>query len=132
MNTEKKAKKETVKKTSAEKKADKKAPKKAAASTGPVKTYLYDVIKRPVITEKSTMASEQDKIVFQVCHKATKTDIKEAVEALFKVNVVKVNTLNVEGKLRTFRGRPGKMADVKKAIVTLQKGQKIDIAAGVA
>ncbi len=109
-----------------------KAAKKSAPTGGPVKARLYDVIKRPVITEKSTMASEQDKVVFLVCDKATKLDIREAVEALFKVKVVKVNTLNTEGHLRTFKGIQGKRPDYKKAIVTLEKGQKIDIAAGVA
>jgi large subunit ribosomal protein L23 len=118
--------------TEAKEKKAKKPAKKKAAAAGPVNPRLYDVIRRPVITEKSTMASEQDKVIFQVCHKATKADVKEAVEALFKVNVVKVNTINVEGKLRNFRGRAGKLSDFKKAIVTLEKGQKIDIAAGAA
>jgi large subunit ribosomal protein L23 len=117
-----------------EKAAKEKKPRKAAKKTasGPVKARHYDIIRRPVITEKSTQASEQDKVIFQVCPDATKADVKEAVEALFKVNVVKVNTINVEGKFRSFRGRQGKASDFKKAIVTLEKGQKIDITAGAA
>ncbi len=105
--------------------------KKTAAAQAQISPKHYDVITAPVVTEKSTMASEQNKVVFKVADKATKEDIKSAVEALFNVQVVKVNTLNRKGKNKLFRGRPGKQADVKKAIVTLAAGQSIDVAVGV-
>ena len=91
----------------------------------------YDTILAPVITEKATMLSEHNKVVFRVAPNATKAEIAEAVEALFKVNVMKVNTLNVKGKTKRFRGRPGRRSDVKKAIVTLAEGQSIDITTGL-
>ena len=91
----------------------------------------YDVILAPVITEKATVLSEQGKVVFRVAKDATKDEIAAAVEELFKVKVTKVNTLNTKGKTKRFRGRPGKRNDVKKAIVTLQDGQSIDIATGL-
>jgi len=91
----------------------------------------YDVILAPVITEKATLLSEQSKVVFRVAKDSTKDEIAAAVEELFKVKVVKVNTLNVKGKTKRFRGHLGKRNDVKKAIVTLQEGQSIDIATGL-
>jgi large subunit ribosomal protein L23 len=91
----------------------------------------YDAILAPVITEKATLLSEQNKVVFQVAADATKDEIAAAVEALFKVNVTKVNTLNVKGKTKRFRGVAGKRADIKKAIVTLAEGQSIDVATGL-
>jgi large subunit ribosomal protein L23 len=91
----------------------------------------YDVIRSPVITEKSTAASEQDKIVFNVAKTATKSDIKAAVEALFKVKVKSVNTLVRKGKTRRFRGIVGRQSDFKRAIVTLQEGQSIDVTTGL-
>jgi large subunit ribosomal protein L23 len=91
----------------------------------------YDTILAPVITEKSTLLSEQNKVVFKVAQDATKDEIAAAVEELFKVKVVKVNTLNVKGKTKRFRGHIGKRNDIKKAIVTLQEGQSIDIATGL-
>ena len=91
----------------------------------------YDTIVSPVITEKATMLSEQNKVVFRVAKDATKPQIAEAIENLFKVSVVKVNTLNVKGKTKRFRGREGRRSDVKKAIVTLAEGQSIDIATGL-
>ena len=91
----------------------------------------YDTIVSPVITEKATMLSEQNKVVFRVAKDATKPQIAEAIENLFKVSVVKVNTLNVKGKTKRFRGRAGKRSDVKKAIVTLAEGQSIDITTGL-
>jgi large subunit ribosomal protein L23 len=84
-----------------------------------------------VITEKATMLSEQNKVVFRVAKDATKPQIAEAIENLFKVSVVKVNTLNVKGKTKRFRGREGRRSDVKKAIVTLAEGQSIDITTGL-
>ena len=91
----------------------------------------YDTILAPVITEKATLLSEQNKVVFQVAADASKDEIAAAVEALFKVNVTKVNTLNVKGKTKRFRGRMGRRADVKKAVVTLAEGQSIDITTGL-
>ncbi|HEV2533449.1 50S ribosomal protein L23 [Phenylobacterium sp.] len=91
----------------------------------------YDVVVAPVITEKATLLSEQNKVVFQVSGDATKDEIAAAVEALFKVNVTKVNTLNVKGKTKRFRGIMGRRSDVKKAVVTLAEGQSIDITTGL-
>jgi len=91
----------------------------------------YDVIRRPVITEKSTAASEHNKIVFLVAPSATKAEIKAAVEALFKVKVTKVNTLIRKGKNRRFRGIAGRTSDTKRAVVTLQEGQMIDVTTGL-
>ncbi|MBA4792373.1 50S ribosomal protein L23 [Phenylobacterium sp.] len=91
----------------------------------------YDTILAPVITEKATLLSEQNKVVFRVAGDATKDEIAAAVEALFKVNVTKVNTLNVKGKTKRFRGITGRRSDVKKAVVTLAEGQSIDITTGL-
>jgi len=91
----------------------------------------FDVILSPVITEKATLLSEQNKVVFRVDYTASKDEIAAAVEALFKVNVIKVNTLNVKGKTKRFRGIMGRRSDVKKAIVTLQEGQSIDVTTGL-
>ena len=91
----------------------------------------YDTILAPVITEKATYLSEQNKVVFRVAKDATKDEIAEAIEELFKVKVVKVNTLNVKGKTKLWRGRKGRRSDVKKAIVTLAEGQSIDVATGL-
>ena len=91
----------------------------------------YDTILAPVITEKSTRLSEMNKVVFKVAADATKDEIAAAVEALFKVNVTKVNTLNVKGKTKRFRGIKGRRSDVKKAVVTLAEGQSIDITTGL-
>lgn len=90
----------------------------------------YDVIRSPVITEKATIAAEQNKVVFNVAKSATKPEIKAAVEALFKVKVEKVNTLVRMGKVKRFKGFVGKQDDVKKAIVTLAEGQSIDVTEG--
>jgi len=94
-------------------------------------TRHYDAIRSPLITEKATLLSEQNKVVFKVALTSTKEDIAAAVEALFKVKVTKVNTLIQKGKTKRFRGRPGRRVDVKKAIVTLQEGQSIDITTGL-
>jgi len=91
----------------------------------------YDIILSPVITEKSTLAADQDKVVFNVRKDATKPEIKAAVEALFGVKVKKVNTLVRKGKVKRFRGTVGRQSDVKKAIVTLEEGQSIDLASGL-
>lgn len=92
---------------------------------------LYDVIRKPLITEKTTMAAEQGKIVFSISADANKQDVKRAVEALFGVKVVKVNTVLTKGKQKRFRGKPGQRSDQRKAIVTLAAGQSIDLAAGL-
>jgi large subunit ribosomal protein L23 len=88
---------------------------------------LYDVIRAPLVTEKSTMVSENNQVMFKVAMSATKPDIKEAVERLFNVKVLAVNTLIRKGKIRKFRGVKGQQSDFKKAIVTLEEGQTIDI-----
>lgn len=91
----------------------------------------YDVIVAPVITEKATLAAENDAVVFDVAKQATKIEIKEAVEALFSVKVKSVNTLVRKGKLKRFRGRLGRQSDVKKAYVRLEDGQSIDVTTGL-
>jgi large subunit ribosomal protein L23 len=96
-----------------------------------IKPHHYDVIRRPLITEKSTLVAEFNKIVFEVAPTADKKAIKEAVEALFKVKVTKVNTLTQKGKTKRFRGFLGRRSDVKKAIVTLAEGQSVDISTGL-
>ncbi|AOR76918.1 MULTISPECIES: 50S ribosomal protein L23 [Sphingomonadaceae] len=90
----------------------------------------YDVIVAPHITEKSTLLSEQNAVVFKVADKATKPEIKAAVEAIFDVKVTGVNTLVVKGKTKRWRGKAYRRSDVKKAIVTLAEGQSIDITEG--
>jgi large subunit ribosomal protein L23 len=91
----------------------------------------YDVIVSPAITEKSTMASEFNQVVFNVARKATKPEIKAAIEALFGVKVTAVNTLVRKGKVKRFRGTVGRTSDVKKAVVTLADGQSIDVSTGL-
>ena len=91
----------------------------------------YDVIVSPAITEKSTLASEQNQVVFNVARTATKPEIKAAVETLFGVKVTAVNTLLRKGKVKRFRGHIGKQSDVKKAYVTLADGQSIDVSTGL-
>ena len=96
-----------------------------------VKPEHYDVIQKPVITEKATMASENGAVVFRVARDATKPQIKEAVEAVFGVKVKAVNTTITKGKVKKFRGRPGERSDKKKAYVTLEEGNTIDVATGL-
>ncbi|TVQ35249.1 MAG: 50S ribosomal protein L23 [Geminicoccaceae bacterium] len=91
----------------------------------------YDVIKKPVITEKSTRLAENNAVVFKVRLDATKSEIKDAVEALFSVKVKKVNTLVTKGKTKLFRGTPFQRSDEKKAIVTLEEGHSIDVTTGI-
>ncbi len=91
----------------------------------------YDVIRKPIITEKSTMASENGAVVFEVAISAAKPQIKEAVEALFGVKVKAVNTTVTKGKAKRFRGQLGKRRDVKKAYVTLEEGNTIDVSTGL-
>ena len=92
---------------------------------------MYDIIRSPVITEKSTMVSEHNQVVFKVPLDATKPDIKQAVEGLFEVKVTAVNTLRQKGKTKRFRGRPGKRSDSKKAVVRLAEGDSIDVTTGL-
>ncbi|GGD05573.1 50S ribosomal protein L23 [Aquisalinus flavus] len=96
-----------------------------------IKEVHYDTIVSPLITEKSTIASENNQVVFKVALNATKPQIAEAVESLFKVKVKSVNTLRTKGKNKRFRGRPYTRSDVKKAIVTLEEGHSIDITTGL-
>ena len=91
----------------------------------------YDVIVSPAITEKATMASDNNQVVFNVAKKATKPEIKAAIEALFGVKVKAVNTLLRKGKVKRFRGIKGRQSDVKKAVVTLADGHSIDVATGL-
>jgi large subunit ribosomal protein L23 len=91
----------------------------------------YDVILSPVITEKATNASEHNKVIFKVAMDATKPQIKEAVERLFDVKVKSVNTLRRRGKWKIFKGRVGRQSDSKRAIVTLEEGQRIDVTTGL-
>jgi Ribosomal protein L23 len=91
----------------------------------------YDVVLAPHITEKSTLLSEQDSVVFKVANDATKPQIKAAVEALFNVQVLGVNTLTQKGKTKRWKGRPYTRSDVKKAIVRLAEGQSIDVTTGI-
>jgi large subunit ribosomal protein L23 len=91
----------------------------------------YDVIRKPIITEKTTMASENGAVVFEVAIDANKPQIKEAVEALFGVKVKAVNTTITKGKVKRFRGKVGKRKDVKKAYVTLEEGNTIDVSTGL-
>ena len=97
----------------------------------PVDPRHYDVIIAPVITEKATLASERNQVIFKVAKSATKPQIKEAVEKLFDVKVTSVNTLVRKGKFKSSRGHAGFQSDVKKAIVTLAEGHRIDVTTGL-
>ena len=92
---------------------------------------LYDVVLAPVITEKATMASEHNKVIFKVAGTATKPQIKEAIEKLFDVKVKSVNTLIRKGKTKVFRGNLGSQSNTKRAIVTLEEGHRIDVTTGL-
>ncbi len=92
---------------------------------------MYNIVRRPVITEKATQGSEHNQVTFEVALDASKPEIKQAVENLFDVKVTSVNTLRVKGKEKRFKGRLGRRSDYKKAIVTLGEGQHIDVTAGV-
>jgi large subunit ribosomal protein L23 len=95
------------------------------------KAEHYDVIRKPIVTEKATMASENGAVVFEVAISANKPQIKEAVETLFGVKVKAVNTMITKGKVKRFRGQPGTRKDVKKAYVTLEEGNTIDVSTGL-
>lgn len=92
---------------------------------------MYDLIRSPVVTEKSTLGSQHGQVTFRVPLDATKPEIKAAVEGVFKVKVKAVNTLRQQGKTKRFRGRPGRRSDYKKAMVTLAEGHSIDVTTGV-
>lgn len=109
----------------------KKAPAKKSAKGEVAAAKLYDVIVRPLMSEKAHNGLALNKVTFVISPTATKIDVKKAVETLFKVDVVKVNTATTEGKQKKFRGHPGQRRDVRKAVVTLKAGQSIDIAAGL-
>jgi large subunit ribosomal protein L23 len=104
-----------------------KAKRKVTLSAG----RRFELVRRPVITEKATLIAEHNQVTFLVAPDASKPEIKAAVEQLFKVKVKAVNTLVVKGKAKRFRGRPGQRPDVKKAIVTLVEGHSIDITTGL-
>tara|TARA_S200000501_G_C20310788_1_gene520055 strand:- start:91 stop:384 length:294 start_codon:yes stop_codon:yes gene_type:complete len=95
------------------------------------KLHLYDKILSPMLTEKSTNLSEQNKIIFKVNAKANKTNLKSNIEKIFKVNVTKVNIINKKMRIKTVRGKKVRVKGFKKAIITLKKGQNIDLATGI-
>ena len=95
------------------------------------KAQMYDIVRTPVVTEKSTMASQHNQVVFRVPLEASKPEIKAAVEGIFNVKVLAVNTIVAKGKVKRFRGILGKRKDVKKAYVTLEAGNTIDVTTGL-
>jgi large subunit ribosomal protein L23 len=95
------------------------------------KVHLYDKILSPIVTEKSTNLSEQNKIVFKVPRAANKINLKKNIEKIFKVNVTKINIVNKQNRLKVVRGRKVKVQGYKKAIITLKKGQSIDLTTGI-
>ena len=96
-----------------------------------MKLHLYDKIISPHITEKSTNLSEQNKIIFKVPSKASKVNLKKNIEKIFKVNVTKINIINKKSKIKNARGRKVRVSGFKKAIVTIKKGQNIDLTLGI-
>ena len=104
---------------------------KKPAKTAAVDINHYDVVLAPHITEKTTLLSEQNAVVFKVANTASKPQIKAAVEKLFDVKVESVNTLIRKGKVKRFKGTVGRQSDVKKAVVTLAEGQSIDVTTGL-
>ena len=95
------------------------------------KTHLYDTIYFPLLTEKSTNLSEQNKIIFKVPSNANKKNLKSNIEKIFKVNVIKINIINKQNRTKLTRGRKVKISGYKKAIITLKKGQSIDLTTGI-
>ena len=104
---------------------------KKPQKSGAVDINHYDVVLAPHITEKATLVSEQNAVVFKVARDASKPEIKAAIEALFSVNVTGVNTITQKGKTKRWKGAPYQRSDVKKAIVTLAEGQSIDVTSGI-
>ena len=105
--------------------------KKEIKETSELPTKFYDLIKKPIITEKGTLLSNNSQIIFSVPMDTNKTIVKKAVEKLFGVNVKKINIVISKGKTKRFKGKKGKRKDEKKAIISLEKGQKIDITTGI-
>ena len=95
------------------------------------KIHLYDKILTPLVTEKTTNLSEQNKIVFKVPKNANKTNLKNNIEKIFKVNVTKINIINKQNRVKLTRGRKVKVSGFKKAVITLKKGQSIDLTTGI-
>ena len=95
------------------------------------KERMYEIIRSPIVTEKSTFVSEYNQVVFQVAINSNKKEIKEALETLFKVKVKSVNTIRQNGKIKRFKGTIGKRPDVKKAFITLEEGNTIDVSTGI-
>ena len=95
------------------------------------KIHLYDKIVSPMVTEKSTNLSEQNKIVFKVPARANKTNLKKNIEKIFKVNVTKINIINKQNRIKITRGKKVRVSGFKKAIITLKKGQSIDLTTGI-
>ena len=95
------------------------------------KLHLYDKVLSPLVTEKSTNLSERNKIIFKVHSKANKINLKSNIEKIFKVNVIKVNIINKKTRIKTVRGKKVKVRGFKKAIITLKKGQNIDLTTGI-
>ena len=95
------------------------------------KVHLYDKIVSPIVTEKSTNISDQNKIIFKVPNKANKKNLKKNIEKIFKVNVTKINIINKKNRIKITRGRKIKVKGYKKAIITLKKGQNIDLTSGI-
>ena len=95
------------------------------------KIHLYDKILTPMLTEKSTILSDQNKIVFKVPFKANKTNLKKNIEKIFKVNVTKINVINKQNRTKIVKGKKVKVQGYKKAIITLKKGQSIDLTTGI-
>ena len=104
--------------------------KKEIKKDDEVPTKFYDLIKKPIITEKATILSNNSQVIFSVPMAASKSIVKQAIEKLFGVNVKKVNMLVIKGKTKRFKGKMGKRKNEKKAIISLEKGQKIDITTG--
>jgi large subunit ribosomal protein L23 len=104
---------------------------KAAAAPAAIDLKHFDVVVKPIITEKSTLVGEFNQLVFEVARTASKPEIKAAIEALFNVKVTSVNTLVQKGKSKRWRGKPYRRSDIKKAIVTLADGQSIDVTTGI-
>ncbi len=102
-----------------------------AKKTTEAQAWMYDIISQPLVTEKSTMGSQHSQVTFRVPGTATKPQIKQAVETLFEVKVKGVNTMVTKGKTKRFKGIMGRRSDLKKAIVTLEPGQTIDVGVGV-
>jgi large subunit ribosomal protein L23 len=104
---------------------------RASAANPPSQERMYELLRAPVVTEKSTLLSEFNQVTFRVPVDADKFEIRSAVESLFKVKVTAVNTLRQKGKTKRFRGRPGRRIDTKKAVVTLAEGETIDVTTGL-